>query len=181
MATTRPGAFSLGTPDESQEPEVVRVAPVSLPAEMPIKIIDRIEADPKTVDVSEAAMILAGGRGAGNREGFERLEELAGLLGAAVGCSRPAVDNEWIEFGRQIGQSGKTVAPDVYIACGISGDTWHVMGMKDSGLIIAVNKDRNAPIFKIADFIVKADLNRIVPEMIRILAGNHDREAAGHG
>jgi len=181
MATARPGAFSLSVPDDSKEAEIIRADPISPPDSVPIKVIDRIEADPKTVDVSEAAMILAGGRGAGNRDGFERLEELAGLLGAAVGGSRPAVDNEWIEFDRQIGQSGKTVAPDVYIACGISGDTWHLMGMKDSGFIIAINKDGKAPVFKIADLGVKADLQEIIPEIIKILRQNHDQDVASHG
>lgn len=180
MATINPGAFSKGKPDPSGKAEVVKLEVMPPLEALPIRVMDRIEADLETVDVSEAAMILAVGRGAGGKPGFERLVGLAGLIGFAVGGSRPAVDNQWIEYDRQIGQSGKTVAPEIYLACGISGDTWHVMGMKDSGFIIAINKDIQAPIFKICDVGVAADLEEIIPEMIRVLRGRQDQEGAGH-
>ncbi len=112
---------------------------------------------------------MAAGRGVGDKEDFERFELLAELIGASVGGSRPAVDHEWIPFERQIGQSGKTVVPRIYIACGISGSHYHIQGMKDAKLIVAINKDKKAPFFKIADVGVVADLKEIVPEMIELL------------
>jgi electron transfer flavoprotein alpha subunit len=169
MATVRPGTFSKGDPRETSEAQVIEVEPISIPEPIPIRPVGHIKADPKTVDVSEAEMILAGGRGLGNKEAFERLEELAELLGASVGGSRPAVDNQWTIFDRQVGQSGKTVAPRVYIAWGISGSSYHVMGMKDSKLIIAINKDRKAPFLQMADVGVVGDANEIIDHMIRII------------
>lgn len=176
MATVRPGTFSPGIPDESREAQVIEIEPMPAPEPPPIRRLGHIEADPKTVDVSEAEVILAGGKGVGNKENFERLELLAEFMGAAVGGSRPAVDNEWTDFERQVGQSGKTVAPRIYIACGISGSSYHVMAMKDAKLIIAINKDTNAPFLKIADMGVVADVNEIIPEMIRILRQKNTRE-----
>jgi len=180
MATVRPGTFSKGDPRETPEAQVIDAEPISIPEPIPIRRVGRIKADPKTVDVSEAEMILAGGRGLGNKEAFERLEELAELLGASVGGSRPAVDNQWTIFDRQIGQSGKTVAPRIYMACGISGSSYHVMGMKDSKLIIAINKDRKAPFLQMADVGVVGDANEIINHMIQIIRQKNAQGVTTH-
>jgi electron transfer flavoprotein alpha subunit len=169
MATVRPGAFSIGKPDASSKEQIIAVEPLPSPEDSAIKILGQIEADPKTVDVSEAEVIMAAGRGVEAKEDFERFELLAELIGASVGGSRPLVDNQWIGFDRQIGQSGKTVTPKIYIGCGISGSNYHVQGMKDSKLILCINKDKRAPFFKIADVSVVADLKEIIPEMIELL------------
>ena len=180
MATVRLGTFSKGGPHESSKAQVIEVDPISFSEPIPIRPVGHIKADPKTVDVSEAEMILAGGRGLGNKEGFERLEELAELLGASVGGSRPAVDNQWTIFDRQIGQSGKTVASRLYIACGISGSSYHVMGMKDSKLIIAINKDRKASFLQIADVGVVGDANEIIDHMIQIIRQKNKQGVSTH-
>ena len=180
MATVRPGAFSLGIQGESSEARVIEVEPISAPDTFLINRRGFIEPDPKEVDVSEAEVVLAGGNGLGKKEYFERLEDLAEMIGAAVGGSRPAVDNQWIPFERQIGQSGKTVAPRIYIACGISGSSYHVLGMKEARFIIAINNDHRAPILKMADAGVVGDVNEIIPEMIRILGQKSGQEGLDH-
>lgn len=169
MATVKPGTFGMGVPDETRKAQVIEVEPIPTPKDIPVKRLGHLEADPGTVDVSEAEVILAGGRGVGTKENFERLEELAEIIGATLGGSRPAVDKGWVSFEQQIGLSGKSVAPEIYIACGISGSSYHLMGMKDAKFVIAINKDMNAPLTKISDTGAIADLNQIIPEMIKIL------------
>jgi electron transfer flavoprotein alpha subunit len=169
MATVRPGTFSMGKPNTLFKAQIIEIEPKPVLGPLPLRRVGHVESDPKTVDISEAELILAGGKGLGNPEDFRRLEVLAELMGAAVGGSRPAVDNEWTTFDRQIGQSGKTVAPMIYIACGISGDNYHILGMKDAKFIIAINKDRKAPFLKIADVGAIADVNDVIREMIEIL------------
>lgn len=173
MATILPGAFSKSAPDVSAHAEITGVEAIDVPESLPTKILGHIEADPETVDVSEAQLIVAGGRGMGGAENFECLEKLASLMGAAVGGSRPAVDEGWIDFERQIGQSGKTVAPQKYLAFGISGSSYHVMGIKDSEFTIAINTDKRAPIMSIADVGVVADADEIISEMIKIYSENN--------
>ena len=180
MATVRPGTFSKRDLRETPEARVIEVEPIPHPKSIPIRRVGHVKADPKTVDVSEAEMILAGGRGLGNQEAFQRLEELAELLGASVGGSRPAVDNQWAVFDRQIGQSGKTVAPRIYIACGISGSSYHVMGMKDSKLIIVINRDRKAPFLQMADVGVMGDANEIIDHMIKVLRQKKEQNVSIH-
>lgn len=173
MATVKPGTFSKTIFDANKSAEIIKVEPAKPDKPDPIKWLGHIESDPETVDVSEAEVILSGGRGVGSKDNFIRLEELAGMIGAAVGGTRPAVDNGWTVFDRQVGQSGKTVTPKIYIACGISGASYHVMGMKDSKVVIAIDKDDRAPMLNLADFGVIADVNEIIPEMIRILGKNN--------
>lgn len=132
-----------------------------------IRLLEVIKADPQTVDLSEAEVIVSGGGGMGSAKGFERIHELAELIGAAVGGTRLARDNGWIPLARQIGQTGKIVAPRVIIACGISGATQHTFGMRDAKKIIAINKDKNAPIFKIADTGIVGDVHEVLPELIK--------------
>ena len=131
------------------------------------KIIDIIKHVESTVNISEADIIVAGGRGMGNAEKFDMLRELAEVLGGAVGASRASVDNGWIPYSHQVGQTGKTVCPKLYIACGISGSVQHMAGMQSSDYIIAINKDPNADIFQIANLGIVGDLNEIVPSLTR--------------
>lgn len=121
----------------------------------------------KGVDISDAEVIVSGGRGLRRPEDFKLLEELSRLLGGIVGSSRPLVDEGWIGREHQVGFSGNTVKPKVYIACGISGSPQHLFGMRDSEVIIAINKDPSAPIFKFSDYCVIGDLYEVLPALIR--------------
>jgi electron transfer flavoprotein alpha subunit len=126
-----------------------------------------VKGDPRTVDLVDSDIIVAGGRGIGRPEGLTLLQELADELGGALGVSRPLVDEKWAPFERQVGQTGRTVRPKLYMACGISGATQHMAGMRDASTIVAINKDPAAPIFDIAALAAEGDLYEIVPELIR--------------
>lgn len=147
-----------GVPVTTHRPEI---------AQDRVRVLQYLPADPKAQDVLEAERIVAGGRGVGSKEGFKLIEDLADVLHAAVGASRAAVDSGWIEYARQVGQTGRTVAPKLYIAAGISGATHHVLGMNKSDVIVAINKDKNAPIFSICHFGAVADLHELVPLLTR--------------
>jgi electron transfer flavoprotein alpha subunit len=126
------------------------------------------------MDLLDADVVVAGGRGMGGPEGFALIEELAGLLGGTVGASRVAVDAGWAPSARQVGLTGKTVSPRLYIACGISGAPHHLLGMRDSSLIVAINSDPRAPIFTIAHVSVVGDVHRVIPELIASLRAHRD-------
>lgn len=161
MATIVPGVVEVKE-RVSKECEIVRLTP-SLGEEPSVQFIDFIKADPKKIDISEAELIVSVGRGVSNAENIHAVEKLADVLGASIGGSRVAVDLGWIAYERQIGLTGKTVAPKLMVACGISGQYPHTVGMEGSGTIIAINNDRNAPIFKLADLGILADLKVVMP------------------
>ncbi len=169
MATLQPGAAPAKRPDPSRQAEVVAVD-VSLSRQsLRLHLEEVIKVPSSALDVTEAEVIVAGGRGVGSEECFHLLEQLAHLMGAAVAVSRPAVDAGWAPYERQVGLSGKTVAPRLYIACGISGANHHVVGMKDSRAVVAINQDPHAPIFQIADVKIVGDLHQVLPSLVERL------------
>ena len=151
--------------DESRKGEVVMVDAGLSMDDMNVEILDVVHSDKKVVDITEAKVLVSGGRGVGGAEGYEPLRELAAELGGEVSSSRIGVDNGWIEKSRQVGQTGKTVHPDLYIACGISGAIQHLAGMEGSEFIIAINKDEACPMMKIADLGIVGDLKVIIPKL----------------
>lgn len=169
VVTFRPGAIGVDEADTSHHAEVIRISPEIDPDSIRTKVLEFVEGDPATIDIVEADFIVAGGRGVGDAEHWKLVEELAEVLGAAVAGSRVAVDERWITRDRQIGQTGKTVTPDLYFALGISGASQHTGGMKDSKKIIAINTDRDAPIFKLSNLSILADLHQVVPTLIEKL------------
>jgi len=166
IATLRPGAAGVEKPKGGKTPGVIKVTPELDFKDIRTKSVQYLPGDPREIDLVEADRIIAGGRGMGGKDGFRELEKLADLLGAAVGGTRVAVDNRWIPFERQIGQTGKTVAPKLYMAFGISGASHHILGAKDSENIVAVNTDQKANICKNAQLKVNADLRQGIPARI---------------
>lgn len=175
MATVRPGVFSKFT--EKKENFNIENVTVNLEAsDIRTTVLEVVKANKDIVDIGEAKVIVAGGRGVGSKENFAMLQELATTLGGVVGASRGAVDKGWIERDYQVGQTGKTVRPTIYVACGISGAIQHVAGMQESDMIIAINKDEAAPIMKVADYAIVGDINKVIPEMISKLKESIDVE-----
>lgn len=176
MATIRPGVFPVLNPNPQRHGEVVEFK-VKISAEDTLlkleHVIPKIKMD---VDISNAQIIVAGGRGIGSKNGFETLKELAELLGGTVAGSRAAVENGWIERDRQVGQTGKTVRPKLYIAVGISGAVQHLAGMQNSKFIVAINKDPDAPIMKIANLGIVGDWRQILPRLIQSLRKSTDKQ-----
>ena len=165
MATVRPNV--LKKKENPRNYEIVDFDTEVPESALLTEILEKISTAEKGIGIEDANVIVAGGAGMGGRKGFEMLHELAGLLNGAVAASRKAVEMGWMPKSAQVGQSGTTVSPGVYIACGISGAVQHIVGMKESELIIAINSDRKAPIFDIADYGIVGDVNDIVPELIR--------------
>lgn len=166
MVTVREGVMKMDAPDPSRKGKLVRVKPQITDAETVVKVLERVRAD-KEVDLKGAQIIVSGGYGVGSKANFKLIYDLAEALGGEVGASRAAVDAGWIDHDHQVGQTGVTVRPRLYIACGISGSIQHCAGMSDSKKIIAINTDPGAPIFSIAHYSIVGDLNTVIPQMIK--------------
>lgn len=162
IVTLRAGSYPPAQPDAGRSAKVTQLT-VNIEYAPGARAVEFHEVKSERPDVSEASIVVAGGRGMGTAENFDKIEELADLLGAAVGASRAVVDSGWRPYGEQVGQTGKTISPKLYIACGISGAIQHLVGMKTSKYIVAINKDPEAPIFKVADYGIVGDVMTLLP------------------
>lgn len=168
VVTVRKGSFDLMESSLNKATElVIEDVEVDRPLSRK-KYLEFVKGDPKKIDISKAEIIVAAGRGIGGDEGLKKIERLAEMLDGSLGGSRVAVDQGWLSFERQVGQTGKTVSPRLFVACGISGAFEFTAGMKDSRLIVAINNDANAPIFKVSDLSLAGDLHAVIPEILEL-------------
>ncbi len=166
MSTVRPGVMSKREPVQGATGELIEYKPAIADADIRTKVVEIVKSAKELVSLTDADIIVSGGRGVGGPEGFDIIKQLADKVGGVVGSSRACVDNGWIDHSHQVGQTGTTVKPKIYFACGISGAIQHLAGMQNSDIIVAINKDPDAPIFEVADYGIVGDLFKVIPEII---------------
>ncbi len=171
MSTVRPKVMKELEYDGSRVGEIIDVTLDPARLRSKVRVLESVLSESDDVNIQESDILVGGGRGLDNEKGFELIRELAGSLNGAVSASRAVVDSGWIGYPHQVGQTGKTVAPKLYIACGISGAIQHVAGMQSSETIVAINRDENAPIFNVADFGIVGDLFEVLPKLISKIEG----------
>lgn len=169
MATVRPKVMAPAEPDSTRKGEIFRMQISELCVQSKIEVLDSVINKDDQVNIQEVERLVAGGRGLESEKGFALIRDLANELGGAVAASRAAVDSGWIPYPHQVGQTGKTVSPKLYIACGISGAVQHAVGMQSAEIVVAINRDSGAPIFNIATYGVVGDLYEVVPRLIKRL------------
>ncbi|MHC1748754.1 MAG: FAD-binding protein [Cellulosilyticaceae bacterium] len=169
MSTVRPGVMDKAVYDATRNGDIIKLNLKLKDSDIRTKVLEIVKAVGENIPLTEAEVIIAGGKGLGNADGFQLLKKLANKMGGVIASSRACVDEGWIEHAYQVGQTGTTVKPKIYFACGISGAIQHITGMKTSDIIIAINKNENAPIFEVADYGIVGDLYVVIPAIIEAL------------